>query len=164
MNRYAYTPGAHAITIAEEILGCEGWEPPKDIIEKLKTVLLPDEYGDVGEIEYLLHKWRLFVALSHSVKISHLLTGENPPSVLSSKGKRDLKRDLEKWYTEKENSGELNPSIKIYVKDWLSQHQPDDPVNLRLESLEKSVGEILERLIDLEKRFYEVEKTLKSWE
>lgn len=164
MNPFEYTPESHAITIAEQILGCERWEPPEDVVDKLKTVISPDKYGDIGEIEYFLKKWRLCAAAAHSVKISHLLTGEKSPFRLSSKGKRDLKRDFGKWYTEKKESGEKNPIIRYFVEEWLDSHLPDNPVNLRLQALEESVGKILERLTELEKRLSKAEKTLKSWE
>ena len=112
---FTSSPENYAIDVAKEKLGYEDWEPPRDLLVRLRKALPSSKYGDVSEVLQCLLEWD--EETSHMIRITNLLS-ETEPRRLSHQEEANLRGVVrQRW-----PHGGQKFSILLVVEDWLAEN------------------------------------------
>jgi len=101
--------------MAQNSLGCENWNPSPELVEKLRTRLLPSEYSDLQVIRRELREMEERMAYGHEAKLALILTS-NSTAGLSPEEEYRLKIEFEEWW-ENLKRGSME-SVADFIERW----------------------------------------------
>jgi len=141
---------------AQEILGCEAWEPPLSLVELLKKHLSPDRYWDFGAIREVLKSHSKDLESSHVCKLSHILSGTETPFRLTHRGVRDLERDAEVWRRKQHPKQLSRVNFRNFIVEWLAKHSSESWLKLQDTSYQVACKKIFQQIHS--QGYFEVEE------
>jgi len=114
MNR-RFTPRDHVLLLTKKLLGCENWEPPENLIVRLKEHL--PLYFDRGIVHQKLQEWGERQALGHETRLIHVLSGSSPRT-LAEDDIADLMTSFNCWWSSLGNGTSVSMTLSSFIEEW----------------------------------------------